>query len=124
MRASAGTPRSLGLALVLLAIVSGCRPGDRHGRVIVLGLDGMDPDVVERLMAEGALPHFRQLRDGGASGRLRSSPPLLSPIIWTTIATGKPPETHGIGHFVATDPQTGKQLPVTSRMRRVKALCW
>ena len=112
----------LRLALVLLAVASGCRAADPHGRVIVLGLDGMDPDVVERLMAEGALPHFRQLRDAGASGRLRSSPPLLSPIIWTTIATGKPPETHGIGHFVATNPQTGKQLPVTSRMRRVKAL--
>ena len=61
-------PAKLRLAHVLLAIGTGCRRGDPHGRVIVLGLDGMAPDVVERLIADGSLPHFRQLRDGGASG--------------------------------------------------------
>jgi predicted AlkP superfamily phosphohydrolase/phosphomutase/Flp pilus assembly protein TadD len=113
--------RALLLALTLVAL-AGCRGGDRGGRVIVLGLDGMEPSVVDRMIDEGALPHFRTLRDGGASGLLRSSRPLLSPIIWTTIATGKTPDAHGIGHFVATNPQTGKELPVTSRMRKVKAL--
>src|SRR5262249_11037621 len=115
-------PAMLRLALVLLAIGTGCRPGDPHGRVIVLGLDGMDPEIVERLMGQGSRPLSRPRRQAAPPGPLRSSPPLLSPIIWTTIATGKPPEAHGIGHFVATNPQTGKQLPVTSRMRRVKAL--
>jgi len=105
-----------------LAAIAGCRSADGPGRVIVLGLDGMEPSVVDRMIDEGALPHFRTLRDRGASGLLRSSRPILSPIIWTTIATGKPPDAHGIGHFVATNPQTGKQLPVTSRMRKVKAL--
>src|SRR5262249_13239447 len=108
--------RLLTIALALAAI-AGCRSADGPGRVIVLGLDGMEPSVVDRMIDEGALPHFRTLRDRGASGLLRSSRPILSPIIWTTIATGKPPDAHGIGHFVATNPQTGKQLPVTSRMR-------
>ena len=45
-----------------------------------------------------------------------------APILWTTIATGKPPDQHQIGHFVAVNPTTGEQLPVTSRMRKVKAL--
>jgi tetratricopeptide (TPR) repeat protein len=114
--------RGLPLALVALAIAVGCGSRDDRGRVIVLGLDGMEPSVVDRMIDEGALPSFRRLRDGGASGLLRSQKPLLSPIIWTTIATGKPPDAHGIGHFVATNPQTGKQLPVTSAMRKVKAL--
>src|SRR5215470_4567141 len=114
--------RRLCLALAALVFAAACGRKDDHGRVIVLGLDGMEPSVVDRIIDEDALPNFRRLRDGGASGLLRSSKPLLSPIIWTTIATGKPPDAHGIGHFVATNPQTGKDLPVTSRMRRVKAL--
>lgn len=108
------------VAATLLAVA--CGDTKPRGRVIVLGLDGMEPTVVDRMIDEGALPNFRRLRDQGASGLLRSSKPLLSPIIWTTLATGKTPDAHGIGHFVATNPQTGKQLPVTSRMRRVKAL--
>ncbi len=89
---------------------------------MVLGLDGMDPRAVDLLMSEGKLPHFAKLRQDGAYGRLLSSMPLLSPVVWTTIATGKPPEQHGIGHFVAIDDKTGEQLPVTSEMRQVRAL--
>ena len=82
----------------------------------------MDPQVVDLLMSEGKLPNFAKLRQEGAYGRLRSSKPLLSPVIWTTIATGKTPDQHGIGHFTAIDQQTGEKIPVTSEMRGVKAL--
>lgn len=90
--------------------------------MIVLGLDGMDPGAVDLLMSEGKLPHFAKLRQEGAYGRFLSSPPLLSPVIWTTIATGKTPDQHGIGHFTAIDKTTGEELPATSAMRRVKAV--
>lgn len=106
-------------ALLLLA---GCHQPAAPGRVIVLGLDGMDPQTVDLLMAEGKMPNFARLRTGGAYGHLVSMKPLLSPIIWTTIATGKPPDQHRIGHFVAVNEKTGEQLPVTSQMRKVKAL--
>ena len=43
-------------------------------------------------------------------------------MVWTTIATGKTPDQHGIGHFVAVNDKTGEQLPVTSAMRKVKAV--
>jgi Flp pilus assembly protein TadD len=89
---------------------------------MVLGLDGADPATIDLLLSEGKLPNFARLRQRGAYGPLRSQEPLLSPVIWTTIATGKTPDRHGIGHFVAVNPQTGEQLPVTSAMRRVKAL--
>lgn len=91
-------------------------------RVIVLGLDGIDPQTVDLLLSENKLLNFAKLRREGAYGRLRSQPPLLSPVVWTTIATGKTPEHHGIGHFVTLDQVTGEQVPVTSEMRRVKAL--
>lgn len=109
-------------ALVALLLLGACGRQPVPGRVMVLGLDGVDPDAVELLVAEGRLPHFAALRRDGAFGRLRSSRPLLSPILWTTVATGKPPDQHRIGHFVAVNPSTGEQLPVTSRMRKVKAL--
>ena len=106
----------LGVAVVLMK--GGSRGG--AGRVMILALDGMDPQTVDLLMSEGKLPNFAKLRQEGAYGRLRSSPPLLSPVIWTTVATGKTPDQHGIGHFIAVSP-TGENLPVTSRMRKVKA---
>jgi Tfp pilus assembly protein PilF len=112
----------LSIVLSVGLLTAGCSGSGGHDRVIVLGLDGVDPDVVNLLIAEGKLPNFEKLKREGASARLYSPPPLLSPIIWTTIATGKKPGEHGIGHFVTVDPATGKELPVTSEMRRVKAL--
>lgn len=110
------------VALLWLVLVNACGGAAPAGRVIVLGLDGMDPQTVDLLVAEGKLPHFATLRDQGAYGRLISAKPILSPIIWTTIATGKTPDQHGIGHFVAVNQQTGQELPVTSQMRKVKAV--
>jgi Flp pilus assembly protein TadD len=88
----------------------------------VLGLDGVDPRAVSLLAGEGRLPNFERLRREGAFGPLQSDTPMLSPILWTTIATGKTADEHGIGHFVAVNEKTGERLPVTSRMRRVRAL--
>jgi len=88
---------------------------------MVPGLDGMDPQTVDLLMSEGKLPNFAKLRQQGAYAPLQSAEPMLSPTLWTTIATGKTPDLHRIRHFVAVN-EAGEQLPVTSRMRKVKAL--
>jgi predicted AlkP superfamily phosphohydrolase/phosphomutase/Flp pilus assembly protein TadD len=112
--------RTLAALSCALVLALGCSRAPRPGRVIVLAFDGMDPRTVDLMLSEGKLPHFARLRQEGAYGRLQSSPPLLSPVVWTTIATGKTPDQHGIGHFVAVSP-AGEQLPVTSRMRKVKA---
>lgn len=91
-------------------------------RLIVLGIDGLDPDVVQMLIDEGKAPNFERLARDGVFGVMDSEPPLLSPIIWTTIATGRTPSEHGIGHFTTVDPLTGEEQPVTGSLRRVKAL--
>lgn len=114
--------RRLALGLLSSLLVACAGDDARGGRVLVLGLDGMDPATVDLLMSEGEMPSFAKLRQEGAYGRLRSQNPLLSPIIWTTIATGKGPEEHGIGHFVAMASDTGDQIPASSDLRRVKAL--
>ncbi len=115
----------LAASLALTAI--GCGEGGPNsggdgGRVLVLAMDGLDPATLDLLLAEGELPNFARLRRHGAYGRLQSQRPLLSPIVWTTVATGKTPDVHGISHFVATDPATGERIPVTREMRRVKAV--
>jgi predicted AlkP superfamily phosphohydrolase/phosphomutase/Tfp pilus assembly protein PilF len=115
-------PPLLKIAFLAALILAGCSRDPSPGRVLVLGLDGIDPDVVDLLVSEGKLPNFARLQREGASGRLLSEKPLLSPVVWTTIATGHPPLRHGIGHFVAEDARTGRPRPVTSRLRRVRAL--
>ncbi|KAB2966650.1 MAG: hypothetical protein F9K18_05275, partial [Thermoanaerobaculia bacterium] len=116
-------PRRATFALALAALAalafSCSRPAPR---VMVIGFDGLDPQTVDLKIAEGGLPNFARMRSEGAYGRLRSFEPMLSPILWTTIATGRTPDQHGIGHFVALDPATGQSLPVTSDLRRVRAV--
>lgn len=114
-------PRAALALCFLLAAFTACG-GVSRGRVLLLGFDGADPEMIDLLMSEGKLPNFAKLRQGGAYGKLKSAQPLLSPVVWTTIATGKTPDQHRIGHFVAVNPRTGEQLPVTSRMRKAQAV--
>jgi tetratricopeptide (TPR) repeat protein len=107
---------------MLLAICMACGAPGQQDRVLILALDGLDPEIVNLLVSEGQLPHFQRLAEQGASGRLESREPLLSPIIWTTIATGRTADVHGIGDFIAVNERTGQSVPATSRMRKVRAL--
>lgn len=75
-------------------------------RVIVLGLDGMDPRRVERLMNEEKMPSFSKLAEEGGFHRLGSTVPPISPVAWSSFLTGTNPGKHGIFDFVARDPKT------------------
>ncbi|MEW6742301.1 MAG: alkaline phosphatase family protein [Planctomycetota bacterium] len=92
-----------------------------HPRVVLIGLDGADWRIIEPLFAEDALPNLRAIVEGGVAAPLRTIEPMLSPVIWTTIATGRAPEDHGIGWFM-TDTERGEKVPITSTLRRTKAL--
>jgi len=91
-------------------------------RVLFIGLDGADWNLIDPLIAAGKLPNLKALIRGGVRARLRTISPVLSPVIWTTVATGKLPSKHGIVDFLAVDSRTGKRVPVTSNLRRTKAL--
>jgi len=93
---------------------------DPHPRIAIFGVDAGDWRVIDPLIASGRLPTFAQLKRVGATGVLKSDPPLLSPIIWTTIATGREPEDHGVLDFMMDLPG-GTQMPVSGAARRVKA---
>jgi predicted AlkP superfamily phosphohydrolase/phosphomutase/tetratricopeptide (TPR) repeat protein len=91
-------------------------------KVAVIGLDGADWEIIDPLIAAGRLPALARLKQRGAWGNMKTMQPALSPLLWTTVATGKPPEQHGIIDFLVKDPQTGEAVPVSSRARKVKAL--
>ena len=93
-----------------------------HQRLLLVGLDGADWQRVRALVSEGQLPHLGALLERGASGALVSEEPMLSPLLWTTLATGRGPLSHGVLDFVEEDPQTGEPVPVSVRQRRVPAL--
>ncbi|HEV8201232.1 MAG TPA: alkaline phosphatase family protein [Candidatus Polarisedimenticolia bacterium] len=89
--------------------------------VLLIGLDGADWDVIDPMIARGELPQLAALRRSGAWGRLRSNVPTLSPLLWTTVATGKSPDRHGINDFLVVDPKTNKRVPINATFRRVRA---
>jgi Flp pilus assembly protein TadD len=91
-------------------------------RVLVVGWDGADWEVIGRLARQGAMPNLARLMAAGAWGDLASFTPLLSPLIWTTMATGVGPEEHGVLDFVEIDPKSGEKVPISGRGRRVPAL--
>jgi predicted AlkP superfamily phosphohydrolase/phosphomutase len=78
----------------------------RTGKVVVLGLDGLDPVICERLMEAGELPHFSKLRETGSYHRLGTSIPAMSPVAWSSFATGADASRHGIFDFLSRDPRT------------------
>jgi predicted AlkP superfamily phosphohydrolase/phosphomutase len=69
-------------------------------KVIFLGLDGLDPNLTEKWMAEGKLPNLSRLREQGTYRRLRTTFPALSPVAWSTFATGVNPGRHNIFDFL------------------------
>ncbi len=86
---------------------------------MVVGVDGAEWSVIEALWAEGKLPHFAALAERGARVALATAYGV-SPVIWTTVATGVTREVHGVTGFVTATPQG--TLPISSRTRRVPAL--
>jgi Flp pilus assembly protein TadD len=105
----------------LLAEVAGGLSIPNH-KVLVLGLDGLDWDLVLPWVRSGRMPNLRRLMDAGTWGEMQTIVPMLSPLIWTTMATGVSADVHGVLDFVEKDPATGQQVPVTGRGRRVPAI--
>lgn len=87
-------------SLFLLALAA-CGPGAPSGKVVVLGLDGLEHAMVDRLVAEGALPNLARLGAEGVRADLEITTPIMSPILWTTIASGYPADVHGVGGWTS-----------------------
>jgi len=91
-------------------------------RVLLVGWDAADWQVIRPLVAQGLMPTLASLLGRGASGDLATTRPILSPILWNSIATGRLPEAHGVFGFTEPVPDGPGIRPVASTSRRCKAL--
>jgi arylsulfatase A-like enzyme len=110
------------LATVLaLASAPGCtRP--EGPRVLLIGLDGATWKVIGPMLHRGELPAFRRLvTEGAYAERFETISTTSSPVVWTTIATGRSPEDHGVTDYVSR-LSDGTRIPVSSSVRRSPAI--
>jgi predicted AlkP superfamily phosphohydrolase/phosphomutase/tetratricopeptide (TPR) repeat protein len=94
----------------------------RRRRVLLVGWDSADWRIIQPLIDAGKMPVLAGLIERGVSGRLASLEPMISPLLWTSIVTGKRAPAHGIYSFTATDAATGKVESVGSHHRKCHAL--
>jgi predicted AlkP superfamily phosphohydrolase/phosphomutase len=112
----------LGL-LIATSIVAGLIVSDHkthNPKVLLIGIDGASWNLMDPLLKAGKLPNFQKLIHGGVSASLSTITPTWSPLLWTSIATGKMPEKHGIrAHFT----ESGK-FEVEMGNRRIAKAFW
>ena len=87
-------------------------------RLLLVGWDSADWKLINPLMDAGALPTLEKLVNSGTSGNLTTLEPQLSPMLWTSIATGKMAYHHGVPGFTEVDPQSGAIVPVSAATRK------
>jgi predicted AlkP superfamily phosphohydrolase/phosphomutase len=98
------------LLLIAAAMLSSCRsaPADSRTdpRLIILGIDGMDPQLLHRFMREGKMRNFAKLEAQGDFRQLTTSIPPQSPVAWSNLITGMNAGGHAIFDFIHRDPKT------------------
>ncbi|HUF61509.1 MAG TPA: alkaline phosphatase family protein [Verrucomicrobiales bacterium] len=91
-------------------------------KLFLIGWDAADWKAITPLLDAGKMPNLERLVNEGVMGNLATLHPPLSPMLWTSIATGKRPYKHGIYGFSEPDPATGGIRPITNLSRKTKAL--
>ncbi|MFO8056024.1 MAG: alkaline phosphatase family protein [bacterium] len=110
---------SIVLLCLGLALITSC--GEEYKKtdkkVLILGMDGLDPQLVDKFMKKGGLPHFNHLMSMGDFKPLRSSIPPQSPVAWSNFITGSNPGKHGIYDFIHRNPDTYSPYLSTSETK-------
>lgn len=97
-------------------------PAPRANKVLLIGWDAADWKLINPLLDQGLMPTLDDFINHGVMGNLASLRPMLSPMLWNSIATGKRAYKHGIHGFTELDPQSGGVRPVASTSRKAKAI--
>jgi len=95
---------------------------DSNRKVLVIGWDAADWKVINALIEQDKMPHTAALIERGVMGNLTTLQPVLSPMLWTSIATGKWPFKHGILGFSEPTPDGAGIQPVSQLSRKTKAV--
>jgi len=88
------------------------------GRVAIFAIDGADWELISELSNDGRIPNLRALAQGGTTASMQTIQPTVSPLVWTTAATGLTPDRHGVLDFY----DRAAKLPVSASTRRTPAL--
>jgi len=91
-------------------------------KVLLIGWDAADWKIIDPLMDNGLMPALESLVDPGVIGNIATLDPPLSPMLWTSIATGKHADKHGVLGFVEPAPDGKGIRPVSVTTRKVKAI--
>ncbi|MDQ6623215.1 MAG: alkaline phosphatase family protein [Verrucomicrobiota bacterium] len=91
-------------------------------RILLIGWDAADWTFLSPLLDAGKMPNLQRVVESGTSGRIATLQPILSPILWTSVATGKRGDKHGVLSFVEPKPAGDGIQPVSSYSRKAKAL--
>jgi predicted AlkP superfamily pyrophosphatase or phosphodiesterase/Flp pilus assembly protein TadD len=118
--------RPLSIVLIALFLVTCAKPEPAPPppapRLIFLGLDGADWQLLDRYMTDGTMPNLARLVAGGDKRVLKTQHPPLSPLVWTSMMTGVSPLEHRILDFTRFNPSTHEREPITSDERAVPAV--
>lgn len=88
------------------------------GRVAIFAIDGADWELLSELASDGRIPNIAALTKNGASASLQTIQPTVSPLVWTTLATGVTPDRHGVIDFI----DRANNQPIDARARHAPAL--
>lgn len=94
----------------------------KKNKVLLIGWDAADWKIISPLLDKGQMPALKRMIENGVMGNIATLDPPLSPMLWTSIATGMTADKHGILGFAEPDPATGKIRPATVTSRKVKAV--
>ncbi|WP_411846275.1 alkaline phosphatase family protein [Roseibacillus persicicus] len=91
-------------------------------KTLLVGWDAADWKMITPLIEAGRMPHLAKMIEEGSSGNLATLQPCFSPMLWTSIATGKRAHKHGILGFTEIDPTSGFVRPISNLSRKTKAV--
>ncbi len=94
----------------------------KRKKIVLLGWDAADWNIISPLLDAGEMPALEKLINNGVMGNIMTLDPPLSPILWTSIATGKHADKHGVLAFSEPDTKNGGVRPVTLHSRKTRAI--
>ena len=98
------------------------KEGAARRKVLLVGWDSADWKIIQPLLDRGEMPVLERVINGGVMADLASVRPMLSPMLWNSIATGKRPFKHGVSGFTEVDYELNTVVPVSTASRKCKAL--
>lgn len=94
------------LAAILTGVIMLRKESKFNKKIVILGFDGLSPEIIEPMMRENKLPNFVHLKNSGSYRRLSTTNPPQSPVAWAGFSTGQNPGKNGIFDFIVRDPKT------------------